>query len=93
MKIEAEEINIEMINTHEAQEGGKNRNLGNSVPWQHPNTATDSFHALCLRHRGAMKEAGEVNQGTVWPQWYLEPDNRKERTPSISQGKEGKVVT
>lgn len=31
-------INTEMIYTHEAQEGGKNRNLGDSVPWQDPNS-------------------------------------------------------
>lgn len=25
-----------MIYTHEAQEGGKNKNLGNTIPWQDP---------------------------------------------------------
>lgn len=36
-------INTEMICTHEAQEGGKNRNFGDSVPWQDPNTSTNSM--------------------------------------------------
>lgn len=42
------------------------------------------FHALCLQHRRAMKEAGEIHQENVWPQRELEHDNRRERKDTNS---------
>lgn len=34
-----------------------------------------------------MREAGEIYEGSVWPQTEIEHDNSKERTQNILQGR------
>lgn len=56
-------INTELIYTYEAQEGGKNRNLGVSVPRQVPTLLP--IPCSLPKTKRAGKEAGETQQGSA----------------------------
>lgn len=52
------------------------------------------LHALCLKHRRAMKEAAGITPRSVWPQGELEQDKRRKirDTQCLTGQRKGKVI-